>query len=153
MSETMRIAVCPEDGIPYRKDINADKNGSFYHALQREVGGFVESMGYLFNDEPCCYVNEEGKFTCKPNRAIFATKEMADAGYLSQLGDFGRVVEEGELFDITFGPMVFCGFDSETGENRDITDKEFERVLVRFGCNTIGSGYVAAIAVARMAKR
>lgn len=37
-------------------------------------------------------MNEEGLFTCPPNRAIFATEEMAKAGYLSQL-DYSKVVE------------------------------------------------------------
>ena len=53
-------------------------------------------------------------------------------GYLSQM-DYSHVVEEGELYSIVFGDMVCVGFDPETGEDRDITDAEAERVMDRFG--------------------
>lgn len=38
-------------------------------------------------------MNGEGLFTCPPNRAIFATEEMAKAGYLSQL-DYSKAVDD-----------------------------------------------------------
>ena len=74
------------------------------------------------------------------NRAIYADKAMEDAGILSQL-DFATPVREGDLFTIVFGDMVFCGFDPETGESRDITPEECERVRERFGgAESIASG-------------
>ena len=62
-----------------------DKNGSTLKPLQALVGGNIETFDIAFGEEVSLYVNEEGLFTCPPNRAIFATEEMAKAGYLSQL--------------------------------------------------------------------
>lgn len=69
-----------------------DKNGSTLKSLQALVGGNIETFDIAFGEEVSLYVNEEGLFTCPPNRAIFATEEMAKAGYLSQL-DYSKVVE------------------------------------------------------------
>lgn len=59
-------------------------------------------------------MNEEGLFTCPPNRAIFATEEMTKAGYLSQL-DYSTVVEMGDFYTVLNGDIVAVGFDPETG--------------------------------------
>lgn len=72
-------------------------------------------------------MNEEGLFTCPPNRAIFATEEMAKAGYLSQL-DYSKVVEMGDFYTVLNGDIVAVGFDPETGESRSLTDGETARV-------------------------
>lgn len=88
-----------------------DKNGSTLKSLQALVGGNIETFDIAFGEEVSLYVNEEGLFTCPPNRVIFATEEMAKAGYLSQL-DYSKVV----------------GFDPETGESRSLTDGETARV-------------------------
>lgn len=87
-----------------------DKNGSTLKSLQALVGGNIETFDIAFGEEVSLYVNEEGLFTCPPNRAIFATEEMAKAGYLSQL-DYSKVVEMGDL-----------------GESRSLTDGETARV-------------------------
>lgn len=60
-----------------------DKNGSTLKSLQALVGGNIETFDIAFGEEVSLYVNEEGLFTCPPNRAIFATEEMAKAGYHS----------------------------------------------------------------------
>lgn len=65
--------------------------------------------------------------TCPPNRAIFATEEMAKAGYLSQL-DYSKVVEMGDFYTVLNGDIVAVGFDPETGESRSLTDGETARV-------------------------
>ena len=80
-----------------------------------------------FGEGVSLYVNEEGLFTCPPNRAIFATEEMAKAGYLSQL-DYSKVVEMGDFYTILNGDIVAVGFDPETGESRSLTDGETARV-------------------------
>ena len=55
--------------------------------------------------------------------------------------DFSHAVAEGELYSIVFGDMVCVGFDLETGEDRDITDAEAQRVMERFGSDeSIESG-------------
>ena len=96
--------------------------------LQSAVGGWIESASWVFDDEPAMYVNEEGKFTCLPNRAVYARPE--DAGRLTW---DGKAIAEGDVLDIIFGDFVCIGFDPETGEDRDISDEETARVMERFG--------------------
>lgn len=104
-----------------------DKNGSTLKPLQALVGGNIETFDIAFGEEVSLYVNEEGLFTCPPNRAIFATEEMAKAGYLSQL-DYSKVVEMGDFYTVLNGDIVAVGFDPETGESRSFTDGELSRV-------------------------
>lgn len=91
-----------------------DKNGSTLKSLQALVGGNIETFDIAFGEEVSLYVNEEGLFTCPPNRAIFATEEMAKAGYLSQL-DYSKVVEMGDFYTVLNGDIVAVGFDPEAG--------------------------------------
>lgn len=93
-----------------------DKNGSTLRPLQALVGGNIEAFDIAFGETVSLYVNEEGLFTCPPNRAIFATEEMAKAGYLSQL-DYSKVVEMGDFYTVLNGDIVAVGFDPETGES------------------------------------
>lgn len=104
-----------------------DKNGSTLKPLQALVGGNIETFHIAFGEGVSLYVNEEGLFTCPPNRAIFATEEMAKAGYLSQL-DYSKVVEMGDFYTVLNGDIVAVGFDPETGESRSLTDGETARV-------------------------
>lgn len=104
-----------------------DKNGSILKPLQALVGGNIETFDIAFGEEVSLYVNEEGLFTCPPNRAIFATEEMAKAGYLSHL-DYSKVVEMGDFYTVLNGDIVAVGFDPETGESRSLTDGELSRV-------------------------
>ena len=104
-----------------------DKNGSTLKPLQALVGGNIETFDIAFGEEVSLYVNEEGLFTCPPNRAIFATEEMAKAGYLSQL-DYSKGVEMGDFYTVLNGDIVAVGFDPETGESRSLTDGETARV-------------------------
>lgn len=104
-----------------------DKNGSTLKPLQALVGGNIETFDIAFGEGVSLYVNEEGLFTYPPNRAIFATEEMAKAGYLSQL-DYSKVVEMGDFYTVLNGDIVAVGFDPETGESRSLTDGESARV-------------------------
>lgn len=104
-----------------------DKNGSTLKPLQALVGGNIETFDIAFGEGVSLYVNEEGLFTCPPNRAIFATEEMAKAGYLSQL-DYSKVVEMGDFYTVLNGDIVAVGFDPETGESRSLTDGKSARV-------------------------
>ena len=134
-ARTLEVMVVPVGRRPYRKTLEADSDGGFLRGLQGCVGGFIEPASYIFEEAPAVYVNEEGLLGASidtANRAIYATRRMAEMGYLSQM-DYSRVVEEGELYSIVFGDMVCVGFDPETGEDRDITDAEAERVMNRFG--------------------
>ena len=134
-SRTLEVMVVPVGGRPYRKALEADRDGGFLRGLQACVGGLIEPAGYIFEDAPAVYVNEDGLLGASletANRAVYATKRMAQMGYISQV-DHSRAVEEGELYSIVFGDMVCVGFNPETGEDRDITDAEAERVVDRFG--------------------
>ena len=148
---TLEVVVVPVGGRPYRKVLEADGRGSFLRALQACVGGPIEAAGYIFGDEPAVYVNEEGLLGASlgtANCAVYATRQMAEAGYLSQM-DFSHAVEEGDLYSIVFGDMVCVGFDPETGEDRDITDEETARVVERFGgSESIQSGAVEFLRLA-----
>ena len=143
MKTTLEAMIVPTGDMPYRKTLQADENGSFLRALQECVGGRIEAMGWVFGDEPTVYCNEEGLLPgsgCAPNRAIYADAAMAEAGYASQ-DDPSRPVEPGELYHIAYGDMVCVGFDPETGEDRDITPEECQRVMERFGSvKSIASG-------------
>ncbi len=78
--------------------------------MQRVVGGDIEPVPWVFDDEPAVYVNGEGKYTCEPNRALYASKE-------GERWD-GTPIHEGDLLDIAYGPMLCVGFDPDTGESR-----------------------------------
>lgn len=112
---------------PREMTLLPDKNGSTLKPLQALVGGNIETFDIAFGEGVSLYVNGEGLFTCPPNRAIFATEEMAKAGYLSQL-DYSKVVEMGDFYTVLNGDIVAVGFDPETGESRSLTDGETARV-------------------------
>lgn len=111
--------------------------------LQRAVGGCIEACAWVFNDRPTVYVNDEGKFACEPNRAIYATAE--DEGAIRW---DGSTVKRGDLLEILFGDFVCVSFDEETGEHRDITEAEAARVMERFGtARSIDSGIVEVLRI------
>lgn len=79
----MKGMLIPTNGNPVEIDIEVDETGSTLHDLQRLVGGNIEPFDVIFGEGISLYVNEEGLFTCPPNRAVYATKGMEEAGYLS----------------------------------------------------------------------
>ena len=92
----MKGMLIPTDGTPHAIDIQQDENGSALHDLQQLVGGYIEPFDVIFGENICLYVNEEGLGNCPPNRAVYATRNMEEEGYLSQM-DYTSVVQEGEL--------------------------------------------------------
>lgn len=140
----MKAMIIPVDGDPAELELEPDENGSHLRSLQRAVGGRIEPFDALFGGSPTLYVNEEGLFVCRPNRAVHATREMEEAGYLSQID--GRPVREGELYAVLFGSIVAVGFDPGTGEDRDISDEEARRVVEAFA----GTGGSGAAVIARL---
>lgn len=127
----MKGMLIPTNGNPVEIDIEVDEAGSTLHDLQRLVGGNIEPFDVIFGEGISLYVNEEGLFTCPPNRAVYATKGMEEAGYLSMM-DYSSPVKEGELYSILCGDLVAVGFDFETGENRDLSVDEMSRVADYF---------------------
>lgn len=96
--------------------------------LQELVGGHIDAAGWVFDDSPALYVNDEGKVNGMiPNRAVYVTEKEDGC----QKWD-GGAWAEGEVLDILYGPIVAIGFDPRTGEDRDITPEEADRVRERF---------------------
>ena len=92
-----------------------------YKDIQRIIGcDCFDVVRWLFDDEPTCYIDDEGKYDgALPNRAIY---------------------HDGVLVDVIHGNMLFLGIDYDTGESRDITEAEAERVRARFGQGAEGAG-------------
>lgn len=143
----MKGVFIPTDGAPRPIDIQKDSDGLALHSLQQLVGGNIEAFPVIFGDDICVYVNEEGLYNCPPNRAVYATQGMEEAGYISQL-DYDHAVKEGELYTVLFGDLVAVGYDPETGEDRDLTDSEVATVSDYFTkVSTPGSGFREVLAI------
>ena len=62
--------------------------------------------------------------------------------------DFSTPVKQGELYSILFGDLVAVGFDMDTGDNRDLTPDEIDRVTAYFtDVSKPGSGLREGIAI------
>ena len=148
-------------------DIEQDpRTGSCHKSLSNAVGGLIEAFTPLYGPEVTLYVNENGIAEgCKPNRAVYANRRMAEAGYLSTIGGpsyrgperYGTV-REGELYAVLYGPIVAIGFDPETGEDLPLTDEQAEAVKRDFGENApmgpySGLGALEMLRFARMISR
>ena len=69
--------------------------------LQELVGGHIDAAGWVFDDSPALYVNDEGKVNgMLPNRAVYVTEKEDGC----QKWD-GGAWTEGEVLDILYGPM------------------------------------------------
>ena len=133
----MKAILIPVGAMPRVIEIDGLKD------MQKAVGGNIELCSWVFNDRPTVYVNEEGKFTCEPNRAIYATEE--DEGCVKW---DGTKVKRGELLEILFGDILCIGYDPETCEDRDVTDDEIARVNERFGnARSIDSGLIEVLRI------
>lgn len=133
----MKAVLVPVGEMPRVIEVDGLKD------LQSAVGGNIELCSWVFNDRPVVYVNEEGKFTCPPNRAVYATAE--DEGAIKW---DGSTVKRGELLEILFGDFVCIGYDPETGEDRDVTEEEIMRVRERFeSLRSIDSGLLEVLRI------
>lgn len=120
---------------PRIAEVEQDEDGSYLHGLQSLVGGNIEQFPVLYGDQPVLYVNEDGiGLGLEPNGVVYATRQMEEQGYLSQL-DFGKVCEEGQFYSVLFGPIVAVSYDEE-GQARDISESEFGKVMADFGRGT-----------------
>lgn len=149
----MRGLLIQTDREPVVIDIQRDEGGSTLHSLQNLVGGNIEAFSPLFGEGIDLYVNEDGLTACPPNRAIYATKEMEEEGYLSQM-DYAHVAKEGELYTILHGDIVAIGFDPETGDSRGLTSDEMDEVNRYFtDVSKPGSGLTEVLGILRGAHR
>ena len=71
--------------------------------LQELVGGHIDAAGWVFDDSPALYVNDEGKVNgMLPNRAVYVTEKEDGC----QKWD-GGAWAEGEVLDILYGPLCY----------------------------------------------
>ena len=106
---------------------------SSLRGLQAAVGGNIEAYDGLFGDDMTIYVNDMGKLTQTPNRAVYA---RADDPYGN---------DEGELVEVLYGPVVVVGFNWETGESIGLTERQVDEVVSYFTDTSMpGSGAVEA---------
>lgn len=104
--------------------------------LQKHVGGYIEPFNPLF-ENITLYVNEDGMSQCEPNRLITATRHAAEILH----------VEPGTPLTVLYGDIIAIGFDSETGECRDLTDSEAQQVKDYFHTAAKpGSGMLVTLA-------
>ena len=119
--------------------------------MQMAVEGHVENVSVLRNEGIDLWVNGEGLFTEEPNRALFATPEMADAGYIGQFQSDGemRSVKPGELYTVLFGNVMAIGFDESNGEIASLTDEQVDHAIKLLGDKNSGRDAVDTVKVMR----
>ena len=119
--------------------------------IMSHVGGIIEeASGYLPPDalpfNLSMYVNDEGLYSCQPNRAFYATESMEHEGYYSAID--GKPVVSGLPSSLLFGNIVITGFNPETGEDISLSAGELMDAMNYFQRDSPrGSGREVALIV------
>ena len=119
--------------------------------IMSRVGGTIdEASGYLPPDalpfNLSMYVNDEGLYSCQPNRAFYATESMEHEGYYSAID--GKPVVSGLPSSLLFGNIVITGFNPETGEDKSLSAGEMMDAMNYFQRDSPrGSGREVALVV------
>lgn len=119
--------------------------------IMSHVGGIIdEASGYLPPDalpfNLSMYVNDEGLYSCQPNRAFYATESMEHEGYYSAID--GKPVVSGLPSSLLFGNIVITGFNPETGEDKSLSAGEMMDAMNYFQRDSPrGSGREVALIV------
>lgn len=119
--------------------------------IMSHVGGIIdEASGYLPPDalpfNLSMYVNDEGLYSCQPNRAFYATESMEHEGYYSAVD--GKPVVSGLPSSLLFGNIVITGFNPETGEDKSLSAGELMDAMNYFQRDSPrGSGREVALIV------
>lgn len=119
--------------------------------IMSHVGGIIdEASGYLPPDalpfHLSMYVNDEGLYSCQPNRAFYATESMEHEGYYSAID--GKPVVSGLPSSLLFGNIVITGFNPETGEDKSLSAGEMMDAMNYFQRDSPrGSGREVALVV------
>lgn len=119
--------------------------------IMSHVGGiFDEASSYLPPDalpfNLSMYVNDEGLYSCQPNRAFYATESMEHEGYYSAID--GKPVVSGLPSSLLFGNIVITGFNPETGEVKSLSAGELMDAMNYFQRDSPrGSGREVALIV------
>ena len=119
--------------------------------IMSHVGGTIdEASGYLPPDalpfNLSMYVNDEGLYSCQPNRAFYATESMEHEGYYSAID--GKPVVSGLPSSLLFGNIVITGYDPESGEVKSLSAGEMMDAMNYFQRESPrGSGREVALIV------
>lgn len=119
--------------------------------IMSHVGGIIdEASGYLPPDalpfNLSMYVNDEGLYSCQPNRAFYATGSMEHEGYYSAID--GKPVVSGLPSSLLFGNIVITGYDPESGEDKSLSAGEMMDAMNYFQRESPrGSGREVALIV------
>ena len=141
-SGKIRAVLVPVGQDPVTIVINGSQD------IMDQVGGiFDNASGYLPPDalpfNLSMYVNDEGLYTCQPNRAFYATEIMEREGYFSTID--GKPAVAGLPTSVLYGNIVVTGFNPATGEDVSLSDGEMMDVLNYFQRDSPrGSGYDVA---------
>ena len=107
MQRNIKILVVEPFKLPYEKTIpNRLKD------KQNVVGGYIEYVRLLEDEDVVLICNEEGK--------INGSSYNRDIGY-----------------DIIFGTFMIVRESADDGEDRSLTDEQIEKYKQRFGYNSI----------------
>lgn len=135
-----RAILIPVDDVPRPVDVYGLAD------LQKLVKGTITCADWVMSEPPgiVFYMNDEGKLNgMPPNRAVFADRD-------GRRWD-GTPIHAGDVIDILHGPLVCVGDDGEGGD-ADLTDEQLEAVMSRFGEDTVGSGFLAAMGIRLVAR-
>lgn len=119
--------------------------------IMSHVCGIIdEASGYLPPDalpfNLSMYVNDEGLYSCQPNRAFYATESMEHEGYYSAID--GKPVVSGLPSSLLFGNIVITGYDPESGEDKSLSAGEMMDAMNYFQRESPrGSGREVALIV------
>ena len=155
---SIRAVLIPTNGFPREIWLPRDADGDGHpRALLESVGGLIDLFAIPADElvGADLIVNDDGLATCPPNRAIYATEAMAEAGYLTQL-DYRTTVKPDDLYTVLHGDIVAVGHDPLVGDFISLTDAQVQKVTDYFTDKSApGSGELeeAAILVAEHEKK
>ncbi|WP_158572673.1 DUF3846 domain-containing protein [Collinsella sp. AF38-3AC] len=120
--------------VPVGFDPVAVEIGSGQEVMNLVGGLFDEASGSLPPDalpfNLSMYVNDEGLYTCQPNRAFYATERMEQEGYYSAID--GKPVVASLPTSVLYGNIVVTGFNPATGEDAPLSVGEMMDVMNYF---------------------
>lgn len=145
VSGKTRAVLVPVGQDPVAIEINGGKD------IMDQVGGIFDNASSSLPPDALpfnlsMYVNDEGLYSCQPNRAFYATESMEHEGYYSAID--GKPVVSGLPSSLLFGNIVITGFNPETGENKSLSAGELMDAMNYFQRDSPrGSGREVALIV------
>lgn len=128
MGEKLKVGIARVGETPELIEVDKDE---WFKEVQGLVGGNVEFF-YPPYEDIILAVNEEGLFTCQPNRVVFANQKMEDERYL-ECFEYKKPVKVGDAYTILFGNIVAIAVNHDEEKSvKDITDDEFGQFFADF---------------------